>query len=102
MGTFKALKQAFQSIMKRTRNCQVDVETLQSELTTLFGHRVDSAFCAYRPKFERVPPEAHTSSSFRCVATLSQAEALSISDWHLLQALTVSRARDSPKGQVSG
>ena len=71
----------FQSIMKRTRKCQVDVEALQSELTTLFGHRVDSAFCAYRPKFERVPLEAHTSSSYRCVATLSRAGALSISDW---------------------
>ena len=77
----KALRHAFESIMKRTCKCQVDVEALQSELMTLFGCKVESAFCAYSPKFERVPETAHTKATSRCVASLSPAGALSITDW---------------------
>ena len=74
-------KQWFQTIMKRTRRCVVDVSSLQNELQGLFGPEVCAALCAYRPKFERIPEQAHTHQLQRAVATLTPKGSLTVTAW---------------------
>ena len=49
---------------------QVDCATHADSLQCLFGGKVDCAFSAYRPKFERIPPEAARTALYRAVVTL--------------------------------
>ena len=77
----KHLRNLFQTLMKKTRYCQVDRKELGQELDALFGCHVSHGLCAYKPKFERIPTEAHTQTLEQAVATLSQKGELHISPW---------------------
>ena len=74
-------KRAFQTIAKHTRYTQVDCATHADSLQCLFGGNVDCAFSAYRPKFERIPPEAARTALYRAVVTLGPDGTLSQTGW---------------------
>ncbi|CAE7223028.1 RE1 [Symbiodinium sp. CCMP2592] len=42
---------------------------------------VDSAFCAYKPKFERIPVQSHTTTTYRAIARLDNTGAVSVDAW---------------------
>ena len=64
------VKRSFQTVMKHTRYSQVDLSAQKDALRKIFGVKLVAAFCAYRPKFERIPVEAHTTTLLRSVASL--------------------------------
>ena len=75
------VKRSFQTIVKNTRYCQVDSVELRQQLQSLFGCAVDCAFCAYRPKFERIPSQSHTMTMYRSVARLDKHGVVTVSAW---------------------
>ena len=80
-GAPSAKRPAFQSILRNTTHCQVDVVVNQEALQTLFGCEVHFALCAYRPKFERIPSEAHCQNLHRAVATQVGSSEPDVSAW---------------------
>ena len=80
-GTPKSLRSAFQSILRNTRHCQVDVVAHQEALQTLFGSQAQLALCAYRPKFERIPAEAHCQTLLKAVATQIGSSEPEVTTW---------------------
>ena len=67
-------KQLLQHIAKNTRQGIVNIERFRQQLIGMVGARAAEcthAFIAYRPRLERIPPDASTQSYLSCRVTLS-------------------------------
>ena len=71
-------------MVKNTRQGKVNVERFQSDLQQLFGGRgldITHCFVAYRPRLERIPPDAGVQAYDRSVASLTVDGTLTVSPW---------------------
>ena len=67
-------RRLLQHIVKNTRKGIVNVDRFREELVTIFGsigHDITSAFVAYKPRLERIPPEASTHHLMQSIATFT-------------------------------
>eukprot|EP00438_Fugacium_kawagutii_P033822 Skav235831 [mRNA] locus=scaffold1931:222076:230114:- [translate_table: standard] len=80
----KNRKQILQHIVKNTRKGIVNVDRFRQQLINLIGARAAEcthAFVAYRPRLERVPPDADTKSYHCCKVSLSTDGVLEVKPW---------------------
>ena len=93
-------RRTLQHIVKNTRKGVVNVERFRSELITIFGKKgqeICHAFVAYRPRLERMPPDADTNPYLRSVASLTEDGVFHVSPWGTRNAGAVRR----PVSQVN-
>ncbi len=77
-------RRLLQHIVKNTRKGIVNVDRFREELVTIFGsigHDVNSAFVAYKPRLERIPPEASTHHLMQSIATLTSEGDFRVVPW---------------------
>lgn len=82
----KTRKQLLQHIVKNTRKGVVNLERFRNDLIGLFGSRAAEcvhALVAYKPRLERIPPDADRNPYLRSVATLTTEGELIVTPWSI-------------------
>ena len=80
------VRRAFQHIVKNTKNGKVDLDKYSESLETIFGSNssgLTSVLTAYKPRLERIPQEAATSSLYVSVVSLGVDGKLESAPWRL-------------------